>query len=252
MSVPLEKSIEMLQAMRAPQGFMQGVLRRCGLVDGYAKVPTPIGVAYVATSDCGITAVMEARSDAEFELRYRERFGRRSERRDELASKLERELADPENTEVDLRACHPFQRAVLEATRRIPAGSVRPYSWVAREIGQPGAVRAVGTALARNPVPLIVPCHRVVRSDGETGHYALGDDDKVVMLQHEGVDIAEVRRRMGKRRFWTEEGESTYCYPYCFAAHPLRDRHIIEFHSVEEAQHHGLTPCETCHAPLAA
>ena len=56
----------------------------------------------------------------------------------------------------------------------IPRGEVRPYGWIAAEIGRPKAVRAVGTALGHNPVPLIVPCHRVVRSDGMIGQYSLG------------------------------------------------------------------------------
>ena len=56
----------------------------------------------------------------------------------------------------------------------IPRGEVRPYGWIAAEIGKPRAVRAVGTALGHNPVPLIVPCHRVVRSDGMIGQYSMG------------------------------------------------------------------------------
>src|SRR5439155_456458 len=70
---------------------------------------------------------------------------------------------------VDLSTVPDFQRRVLEAARQIPFGEARPYAWVAAQIGRPRAVRAVGTALARNPVPLIVPCHRVWRSDGGLG-----------------------------------------------------------------------------------
>ena len=142
----------------------------------------------------------------------------------------------------------------LEATSRIQPGTVRPYAWVAREIGRPRAVRAVGTALARNPVPLVIPCHRVVRSDGDTGRYALGDGetDKVTLLHGEGVDVAEVRRRVTERCFWSEEGDTTFCLPYCFAAHPLPDRRFIRFESVREALSRGLEPCSTCHPLLAA
>src|SRR5262249_27112398 len=75
---------------------------------------------------------------------------------------------------VDLSALAPFQRAVLEAARNIPFGVVRSYSAIAETIGSPKAVRAVGTALGRNPVPIIVPCHRVLRSDGTLGGYAFG------------------------------------------------------------------------------
>ena len=67
---------------------------------------------------------------------------------------------------VDLSAAPEFQRKVLAAAAAIPFGEAQPYAWVAERIGHPRAVRAVGTALGRNPVPLIVPCHRVLRSDG--------------------------------------------------------------------------------------
>ena len=63
---------------------------------------------------------------------------------------------------------------MLTKTLEIPSGEVRPYGWVAREIGRPKAVRAVGSALGRNPVPVLIPCHRVVRSDGHVGNYGLG------------------------------------------------------------------------------
>ena len=75
----------------------------------------------------------------------------------------------------------------------IPRGEVRPYGWIAAEIGRPKAVRAVGTALGHNPVPLIVPCHRVVRSDGMIGQYSLGGpENKRTILAGEGVDPDEL------------------------------------------------------------
>jgi O-6-methylguanine DNA methyltransferase len=76
---------------------------------------------------------------------------------------------------VDLSDAPPFQRRVLEAARQIPFGEARAYGWVAGRIGSPRAVRAVGTALGKNPVPLIVPCHRVWRSDGSLGGYLFGE-----------------------------------------------------------------------------
>jgi O-6-methylguanine DNA methyltransferase len=67
---------------------------------------------------------------------------------------------------IDLSCLTPFQQRVLRKIRTIPTGQVRSYQWVAKEIGAERAARAVGTALARNPIPLLIPCHRVVRSDG--------------------------------------------------------------------------------------
>lgn len=93
---------------------------------------------------------------------------------------------------VELMAVPPFQRAVLEATRRVPRGQTRPYAWVAEQVGNPRAVRAVGTALARNPVPLVVPCHRVVRSDGSAGNYLFGGEAKrhLLELECDGLGVA--------------------------------------------------------------
>ena len=76
---------------------------------------------------------------------------------------------------VDLSRLSEFQRAVLAAAQEIPFGEVRPYRWVAELIGRPRAVRAVGTALGDNPVPILIPCHRVIRSDGTSlGGYMFG------------------------------------------------------------------------------
>jgi methylated-DNA-[protein]-cysteine S-methyltransferase len=244
--------LETLREVRAPAGFVDAVLRRCGLVDRYALCESPLGSVYVAASDDGITAVMQAADDAAFVAAYRERFGRKVERRDDLRGPLSRALAG-EDARVDLRGCNPFQRAVLDVTRRIPEGTIRPYAWIAREIGKPGAVRAVGTALAKNPVPLVIPCHRVVRSDGSCGEYAFGAPLKVSLLQGENVDLGEVRARMSERDvFWSGEDDESYCYPFCFAARPFRPESIRKFHGIAEAHAHGLTPCPTCHPPLAA
>lgn len=78
------------------------------------------------------------------------------------------------STRCDLSGLSPFTRAVLRITAKIPYGEVRSYEWVARKLGKPRAVRAVGNALARNPIPIIIPCHRIVRSDGTIGGFALG------------------------------------------------------------------------------
>jgi len=75
-----------------------------------------------------------------------------------------------------------FEIRVLKATLKIPFGKTRSYKWVAKEIGLPKAVRAVGAALKKNPYPLIIPCHRVVKSSGEIGGYALGKKLKAYLI----------------------------------------------------------------------
>mgnify|MGYP006278092265 CR=1 FL=1 len=82
----------------------------------------------------------------------------------------------------------PFQRAVLDELRRIPAGDRRSYARVAEAVGRPTATRAVGQACGRNPVALAIPCHRVVRADGAPGGYAWGLERKVALLALEATD----------------------------------------------------------------
>ncbi|MDD3345101.1 MAG: MGMT family protein [Candidatus Omnitrophica bacterium] len=79
----------------------------------------------------------------------------------------------------------PFAVRVYKVVLGIPIGQVRSYKWVARKAGSPGACRAVGQALKRNPYPLIIPCHRVVKSGGGAGGYALGGDKKRLLLDLE-------------------------------------------------------------------
>lgn len=79
-----------------------------------------------------------------------------------------------------------FEKQVYEVVRTIPRGQVRSYSWVASMIGRPKAVRAVGNALNKNPFAPEVPCHRVIRSDGSLGGFALGRGKKMSLLKEEG------------------------------------------------------------------
>ncbi len=86
-----------------------------------------------------------------------------------------------------------FQQGVLRATLTIPVGQVRSYGWVAAQLDRPAAVRAVGSALGRNPVPLLIPCHRVVRSDGQLGQFGFGTEMKRRLLAGEGADVGSLR-----------------------------------------------------------
>lgn len=97
---------------------------------------------------------------------------------------LDGDLAAIDDVEVDAVGT-PFQQRVWEALRAIPAGETRSYAQLAVAVGAPGAVRAVGTANGANPVWMVVPCHRVVRSDGTIGGYGGGPDRKQWLLEHE-------------------------------------------------------------------
>ena len=90
---------------------------------------------------------------------------------------------------LDLSKATVFQRQVWEAARTIPWGETRSYQWVASHIGKPRAARAVGQALGQNPLPLIVPCHRVLTTDGKLGGFTGGLDMKRLLLKTEGVTV---------------------------------------------------------------
>jgi methylated-DNA-[protein]-cysteine S-methyltransferase len=167
----------------------------------FTSLATPLGDVYVAYGERGVAFVDLAPGDAAFIRTLRTRLGVAAERdrhpSQDLVAGLRGFLRDLAwyPGPVDLSRLGSFQRRVLEELRRIPRGQVRTYRDIAREIGHPGATRAVGTACARNPVPLVIPCHRVVRSDGGLGGYSLrgGVALKKRLLQSEGVDVSGLR-----------------------------------------------------------
>lgn len=112
---------------------------------------------------------------------------------------LDGDLAAVDDVAVDATGT-PFQERVWEALRTIPPGETRSYGQVAAAIGSPGAVRAVGAANGANPVWVLVPCHRVVRSDGTVGGYGGGPDRKRWLLDHErgrnGTDVTPRTARL--------------------------------------------------------
>lgn len=87
---------------------------------------------------------------------------------------------------VDISDLTPFEQAALRAAAQIPPGEVRSYSWIATQIGKPRAARAVGQVMARNPLPLLFPCHRVVDASGDLHNYGYGIEMKARILQMEG------------------------------------------------------------------
>lgn len=89
--------------------------------------------------------------------------------------------------DIDWGGISPFRRVLLEETMRVPAGETRSYGWLARRVGRPRAARAVGRVMATNPFPIVVPCHRVVASDGSLRGYGGGLDLKAALLRLEGA-----------------------------------------------------------------
>ena len=141
-----------------------------------------------------------------------------------------------------------FAGAALRKTMEIPWGEVRPYSWVAREIGRPLAVRAVGSTMARNPLPFVIPCHRVVRADGHVGEYGAGGPAaKRAMLATEGVDADALDRLADSGvRFLGDAVTDVFCYPSCRRARGIHDDRLVRFRSGEDALMAGYGGCPDC------
>ncbi len=234
---------------RAPADFAGRVLAAVG-TDAYAEVKTPIGPFFVAWSQKGVTEVVRAESAERFESDYARRFGCRVEPAREVPRRIAAAFAESAGTGLhfDLRGLTEFERAVLMKTLEIPRGEVRTYAWIAREIGRPKAVRAVGTALGNNPVPLLIPCHRVVRSDGRIGEYSAGGPPaKRALLSAEGVPADELERiaRAGTR-FIGSDTTRVFCMPTCRDARRIRPEHRVAFRSEEQAYRAGYRPCRRC------
>ena len=244
---------------RAPASLLPAVLARVGLADRYWRLESPVGTVYVAASPAGISMVSRAKSAGEFERSFERQRGRpiakATSRPPAAVRALMKNLKrrDRAKLQFDLRGLSEFERAVLLKALEIPGGEVRPYSWIAREIGHPEAVRAVGTALGKNPVPLLIPCHRVVRADGTLGQYSMGGSRvKRALLEVEGVEPNTIEELAAKGiRYLGNEKSRAYCYPTCGGTHSLVRSNKIPFHSGREALAAGYHPCRDCR-PAAA
>ena len=238
----------------APAAVGSMALVELGLADRYAETNSPLGPVFVAWNGRGVSWVGTAGNADAFEASATTHTGRPIARSDQLPATLARAIGrrlagDRRATiKLDLRGSTPFEVAVWMKALEIPRGEVRPYGWIAAEIGRPKAVRAVGTALAHNPIPLVVPCHRVVRSDGSLGQYSLGGPAaKRTILAAEGLDPAELEAaaRTG-RRFLGSATTKIVCLPTCHNARRITPRHRRPFGSLGAALVAGYRACREC------
>jgi len=195
---------ELLDSIPVPDGatlarLHADLVRRAeaeGLLDvAYRTVDSPLGALLLAATPVGLVRVAFEGEDHATVLAaiaddVSPRVLQAPSRLDDLARQLDEYFAGRRHrfdVAVDLRLAHGFRRAVLEHLRDIPYGGTESYATVARAAGSPNAVRAAGSACATNPVPLVVPCHRVVRSDGSIGQYRGGVEAKRRLLALEAA-----------------------------------------------------------------
>lgn len=240
---------------RSLKGLMATPPRSCrdALADSYAQV----GDVWVAFSDRGLRMLHRGAVD-EFQAAHAARFCR-TLKAGTLPDALRKQVDDALHGEGVAKPSidwddelSDLEREVLGTLTRIPRGEVRTYEWVARQVGRPRAVRAVGTVCARNAVPFVVPCHRVVPSTGGVGNYAFGSPLKRELLRREGVDVDALEQLAKNRvRYIGSRTTKIVCFPTCKDARRIREENRVPFRAAGEATEKGFRPCRRCQ-PFAA
>ncbi len=179
-----------------------------------------------------------------FELIENEASAERVRR--EIERYLDGDLHSLDVHPIDLSLVHSeFQRRVLERLRTIGPGAVITYNGLADAAGAPAAQRAVGHTMATNPVPIFVPCHRVIRSDGSVGNYGGGVPCKVKLLRTEGFDVGR-DLKLGQRSVLAHRATRIFCRPGCSAAERANQARMLIFADPERAERAGFRPCRLC------
>jgi methylated-DNA-[protein]-cysteine S-methyltransferase len=224
--------------------------------------PSPLGPLLIARSELGVSLVRYLAGRGSAATEARRLLGHGAIEDPTATEGLYADLVEyleGRRTRLDWpldlgRARSDFQRRVLEATARLPYGAVASYAGVARRIGAPAAARPVAQALRWNPLPIAIPCHRVIGSSGALVGYA---GKKVALKQRllaiEGVRAVPAHGDFRVRRdamYALHVGESEYCLPICgsLAERPLSE--LVLFGSRERAEAAGFAPCTTCRPDL--
>lgn len=245
-----------LAFLRSSRNMLRGRHARANRLLGYFDLEIPVGTLRVVHDGALVHLVTNA--PHQFEQRSQASFGfvPPAVEAPALSFSIRRVFAG-EETATDyayLDSLPPFQQQVLRATARIPRGEVRPYQWVAREAGTAAAVRAAGTALGHNPVPFLVPCHRVVRSDWSLGKYSAagGPQTKLAVLRWEGCNIERLTAaEAGRAQVVGNLQGDAFCLPVCPRVDEIAPGDRRDFRRLQDALAAGMHPCEHCR-PVAA
>ncbi len=241
-------------AVAPPRSCRDALCRE--VVDSFDRIEAGGRGVWVAFSEKGIRMITAGTID-HLRAQYAKRYGHDLQRA-AIPDPLQREVAAAltghgvGKPHVDLGEAADLETAVMRALSSIPVGEVRTYSWVAQQTGNPKAVRAVANCCARNVVPFVVPCHRVVPASGGVGQYAFGSRMKRELLAREGVDVEalDALAREGVR-FVGSRTTKIFCFPTCKDARRIREENRVPFHGAGEAKEKGFRPCQRCR-PIAA
>jgi methylated-DNA-[protein]-cysteine S-methyltransferase len=220
-----------------------------------AVIESSIGRLLAAQSSRGLVALrfMDSDDTASVLTAVRRRFdvvgddAVAAEIRDEIERLMHGDVGAISARAVDLSLVESdFQRRALVRLRRVPAGSVISYQGLAAAIGVPSGQRAVGNTVASNPVPIYVPCHRVIRSDGSLGNYGGGPERKLKLLRAEGFSV-DLQRRVPPDAVYGHWVSHIFCRPTCSAVRRAERRQWLIFANPERAQRFGMRACKLCH-----
>lgn len=244
-------------AVAPPRSCRAGV--KAGICDAADSVQVNGQTIWVAFCDKGLRMIHLGGDEDQFRVAYARRFGRDLDSHP-LPERLRGQVIDAVTglgvskpaVNLDDISETEFERRVLEIMTKIPRGEVRTYAWVAEHAGKPKATRAVGNICARNVVPFVVPCHRVVPTAGGIGNYGMGEPLKRDLLRLEGVEVEELET-LARRgvRFIGSKTTKIFCCPTCRDARRIREENRVPFRSADKAAQKGFRPCQRCQ-PVAA
>ena len=229
---------------------------------GFGIFPSPLGRILIARSEQGVALVQYLPAGGSLPAHVRRLLGDDAVEDRAATEALQAELAEylegrraRLDWPLDLRRTRSdFQRRVLEATAALPYGAVTSYGGIAARIGAPSAVRPVAQALRWNPLPIVIPCHRVIGSSGAlTGYAGQQVDLKHRLLAVEGVKSVATRDdfKIDRDKMYTLlVGDREYCVPTCgsLSSQPLS--RLTLFAARERAEAAGYAPCTTCRPDL--
>jgi O-6-methylguanine DNA methyltransferase len=176
-------------ATKGPPGLLERIAA------SWVRVPGPVCDLYVASTDRGVVYVRTSDAvhddEEEFATLFHHRFTRPLVAATDPPGDLLSALRDDrlERIRFDLSQLSAFEREVLLAVLTIPRGQVRPYGWIAHRVGHPATVHSVDIVLTHNPIPVLIPCHRVIHDNGTPGDYVFGQPMKRTLLAAEGTNL---------------------------------------------------------------
>lgn len=251
---PTEHDLNAL--LRRARSRLEGELRFARRPDAAAGVArSPLGDLLVAVTSRGVALIHYLAGDGDLastigELRTRLDLAEDRQAAQNVAAEVRLYLtgeADALRQPIDfILIDSPFQQKVLRKLQEVPRGAVISYQGLGAAAGAPRGARAVGNAMHNNPVPIYLPCHRVIAAGGGLGGYGGGARRKLQLLRSEGFALGDDAVKLPAGAVWGRKGSKIYCRADCPTAARVDQSRILFFADGEGARRAGLRPCKIC------